>query len=263
MLRRSAFLFLTLNLLALTAYGQTASKTATKTAGAQKTGASAKNRASATASKNPRAIIHTTAGNMSCELFADKAPKAVANFIGLAKGTKDWTNPATKTVEHNKPLYDGVIFHRVIPNFMIQGGDPTGTGTGNIGFALEDELFPDLLFDKPGRLAYANAGRNTSSSQFFITEKELPSLNPCFKDEPCPGLVAGPHAGYTIFGQCDANTVVLEKKIARMSRDGQDRPYDPVKIRHIDIVNSISAKLPARKTPGSKTATPGKTAPKQ
>jgi peptidyl-prolyl cis-trans isomerase A (cyclophilin A) len=119
MLRGSAFLFLTLSLPALAAHGQTTSKTATKTTGAQKTGASAKNRASAIASKNPRAIIHTTAGNMSCELFADKAPKAVANFIGLAKGTKDWTNPATKTVEHNKPLYDGVIFHRVIPTFMI------------------------------------------------------------------------------------------------------------------------------------------------
>src|SRR5258708_40233183 len=101
MLRRSAFLFLTLSLPALTASGQTTSKTpvTTKAAGAQKTGSAARNRPSTTASKNPGAIIHTTAGNMSCELFADKAPKAVANFIGLAKGTKDWTNPAPQAVE--------------------------------------------------------------------------------------------------------------------------------------------------------------------
>jgi peptidyl-prolyl cis-trans isomerase A (cyclophilin A) len=265
MLRRSAFLLM-LGLLVGTAVGQTASKTPSKTTSAQKTGATAKNRPAATASKNPVAIIHTTAGNMRCELFQDKAPKAVANFIGLAKGTKDWTNPTTRTIEHNKPLYDGVIFHRVIPDFMIQGGDPTGSGSGNVGFSLEDELFPDLLFDRPGRLAYANAGRNTSSSQFFITEKELSRLNPCFKDEPCPGLVAGPHAGYTIFGQCNAPTVELVKTIARKSRDEHDRPYDPVKIQHIDIVNpgGTATKPPVRKTPGSKTTTqPGSTSPKQ
>src|ERR1700686_425365 len=128
--------------------------------------------------KAPTAVIHTTAGDMKCELFPDKAPKAVANFIGLAKGTKAGKNPATGKTEQ-KPLYDGVIFHRVIPEFMIQGGDPIGTGTGDPGYKFEDELNADLLFDKPGRLAMANSGPNTNGSQFFITEKEVPFLNPC------------------------------------------------------------------------------------
>jgi peptidyl-prolyl cis-trans isomerase A (cyclophilin A) len=264
MLRRSAFLMLALALLALclTAAGQTTNKAAS----GQKTGTPAKSRPAASASKNPAAIIHTTAGNLRCELFPDKAPKAVANFIGLATGTKDWTDPKTGTVEHNKPLYDGVIFHRVIPEFMIQGGDPTGTGSGEPGFTFEDELHGDLIFDIPGRLAMANRGPNTNSSQFFITEKPQPALNPCLKDGGCPELRRGPNTGYTIFGQCSAQTVLLVKKIARMSRDEHDRPYDPVKIKHIDIVNSAakSSKPSARKASGSKTtAKPSSTAPKQ
>jgi peptidyl-prolyl cis-trans isomerase A (cyclophilin A) len=261
MLRRSVFVFLTLSLLAVTAWGQaTSKKTAT---GAQTTGPATK-KPSATASKNPVALIHTTAGNLRCELFPDKAPKAVANFIGLAQGAKDWTD-GTGTVQKNKPLYDGVIFHRVIPGFMIQGGDPTGSGAGDPGFTFEDELHADLIFDRPGRLAMANRGPNTNTSQFFITEKEQPALNPCLKDEGCPELRRGKNTGYTIFGQCDAPSVVLEKKIARMSRDEHDRPYDPVKIRHIDILNlkTTGAKPPARKTPGSKTTTPSSTTPKK
>ena len=111
---------------------------------------------SSPAAKSPEAIIHTTAGEMKCQLFPDKAPLAVANFIGLATGKKDWTDPATGQVQHGKPLYNGVIFHRVIPNFMIQGGDPLGTGTGGPGYKFNDELHADLLFDKPGRLAMAN-----------------------------------------------------------------------------------------------------------
>ncbi len=174
--------------------------------------------------KNPVAIIHTTAGDFRCELFPDKAPKAVANFIGLATGDKDWTNPATGKVEHHRPLYNGVIFHRVIPEFMIQGGDPIGTGTGGPGYRFEDELHSDLLFDRPGRLAMANSGPNTNGSQFFITENEQPGLNPRHG------------AGYTIFGQCDEKAVALVKKIARMPRDARDRPLAPVKIVHIDIV---------------------------
>jgi peptidyl-prolyl cis-trans isomerase A (cyclophilin A) len=174
--------------------------------------------------KNPVAIIHTTAGDMKCELFPDKAPTAVANFIGLATGDKDWTNPSTGKVEHHRPMYDGVIFHRVIPGFMIQGGDPLGTGTGGPGYTFEDELRPDLLFDRPGRLAMANAGPNTNGSQFFITERPQPGLNP--RDG----------AGYTIFGQCDSNAVALVAKIARMERDARDRPLQPVKIVHIEIV---------------------------
>jgi peptidyl-prolyl cis-trans isomerase A (cyclophilin A) len=179
------------------------------------------------ASKNPIAVIHTTAGDMRCELFPDKAPLAVANFIGLATGDKDWTNPATGKVEHHRPMYDGVIFHRVIPGFMIQGGDPLGTGTGGPGYKFPDELHGDLLFDRPGRLAMANAGPNTNGSQFFITEQAQPGLNP------------QNGAGYTIFGQCDDKAVELVKKIARMPRDARDRPLQPVKIVHIEIVKPV------------------------
>jgi len=262
MLRCLAFLMLAV---ALAAAGQTTTKTPAKGTGGQKAGVPARKRPAASASKNPMAIIHTTAGDMRCELFPDKAPKAVANFIGLAKGNKDWTNPKTKAVEHNKPLYDGVIFHRVIPEFMIQGGDPMADGTGEPGFTFEDELHDDLIFDKPGRLAMANRGPNTNGSQFFITEKPVPALNPCLKDEGCPELRRGKNTGYTIFGQCDARTVELEKKIARMSRNERDKPYSPVKIKHIDILNIKAAKPPARKgkTPAGKPAAkPASTAPK-
>ena len=110
---------------------------------------------------------------MTCTLFPKKAPIGVANFIGLSTGTKDWTNPATHTKKHGVPLYDGTIFHRVIPAFMIQGGDPEGTGRGDPGYKFKNETSPDLGFDKPGRLAYANAGPDTNGSQFFITESPL------------------------------------------------------------------------------------------
>jgi len=175
-------------------------------------------------SHNPVAIIHTTAGDLRCQLFPNVAPKTVANFIGLATGTKDWKDPATGKVEHGRPLYDGVIFHRVIPGFMIQGGDPLGTGMGGPGYQFGDELSPDVLFDRAGRLAMANAGPNTNGSQFFITEQPQPGLNPR----------AG--SGYTIFGQCDDKAVELVKKIASMPRDAQDRPLSPVKIIHIEIL---------------------------
>ncbi len=194
--------------------------------------------APASGPRNPMAIIHTTAGNLKCELFADKAPKAVANFIGLATGDKEWANPATGKVERHRPLYDGVIFHRVIPEFMIQGGDPLGTGSGGPGYTFADELRADLLFDRPGRLAMANAGPNTNGSQFFVTEQEQPGLNPCLDEGGCRrGFQVVPKGtGYTIFGQCDEHAVALVKKIARMPRDGRDRPHEPVKITHIEIV---------------------------
>lgn len=170
------------------------------------------------AGTDPTAIIHTTAGDLHCTLFPKIAPIGVANFIGLASGAKDWTSPVSHAKKHGVALYDGTIFHRVIPEFMIQGGDPKGDGTGDPGYKFKNEVSPDLLFDKPGRLAYANAGPDTNGSQFFITEVPYPSLN----------------GGYTIFGQCDDAAVELVKKIARMATDGE-RPLRPIKITHIEI----------------------------
>ena len=194
--------------------------------------------AASNSAARPTAIIHTTKGDLKCELFPDKAPKTVANFIGLATGKKDWINPASGKVEHNRPFFDGVIFHRVIPEFMIQGGDPLGTGIGGPGYKFEDELHSDLLFDRPGRLAMANSGPNTNGSQFFITENAQPGLNPCLDEGGCQrGSRRVPKGtGYTIFGQCDENSVEFVKRIARMPRDPGDRPVDPVKIKRIDIL---------------------------
>lgn len=206
-------------------------------------------KSSSAATQAPSAILHTTAGDMKCELFPDKAPKAVANFVGLASGTKDWRDPVTGQTVHGRPLYDGVIFHRVIPEFMIQGGDPLGSGTGGPGYRFQDELHADLLFNKPGRLAMANSGPNTNGSQFFITEQEQSGLNPCLDAGGCqkPYGHVPQNSGYTIFGQCDAATVGLVKKIARMPRNANDKPANPVKITHIEI-------LGAPESPASKPA---------
>jgi peptidyl-prolyl cis-trans isomerase A (cyclophilin A) len=196
----------------------------------------------------PTAIIDTTAGKLTCVLFPDKAPIGVANFIGLARGTKDWTNPATGRKMHGVPLYNGTIFHRVIPNFMIQGGDPMGTGTGDPGYKFKNETSPDLQFDRPGRLAYANAGPDTNGSQFFITEVPYPSLN----------------GGYTIFGQCDDPSVELVKKIARMPRNGNDLPNDPPKITKITILHAGGTHAPAHRPvhkPAPKPAAPKTSTP--
>src|SRR5579871_504055 len=106
----------------------------------------------------PTVVMDTSMGRITCQFFEKEAPKAVANFIALAQGTKDWVDPTTQKKMHNKPLYDGTIFHRVIPEFMIQGGDPAGTGSGDPGFTFEDEFNPDLKFDVAGRLAMANSG---------------------------------------------------------------------------------------------------------
>jgi peptidyl-prolyl cis-trans isomerase A (cyclophilin A) len=218
-----------------------------QTAPVKKPAAAAKPAASTSA--GPTAVIDTTAGKMKCQLFADKAPTGVANFIGLAEGSKDWTNPVSHAKKHGVPLYDGTIFHRVIPEFMIQGGDPAGNGSGDPGYAFKNETSPDLKFDRPGRLAYANAGPNTNGSQFFITEVPYPSLN----------------GGYTIFGQCDEATVALVKQIARMGRDANDRPYRPVKINHIMIVKagSAAAKPASSSKPVAKKPAPAKAAEPQ
>lgn len=198
-------------------------------------GAFAQAAAPAPASKNPTAVIKTTDGNFTCELFQDKVPAAVANFIGLAKGTKPWRDPESHAMEH-KPLYNGTTFHRVIPEFMIQGGDPMGNGEGDIGFSIKDQFVPGLTFDQPGMLAYANSGPNTNASQFFITEVAVPYLNPCLDAGGCDR--GGRHVrkgyGYTIFGQC--TPVSLVGTIARTPRDRNDKPYKPIKILMVQIL---------------------------
>ena len=194
--------------------------------------------AATAAPTEPTAIIQTTAGNITCTLFPGKAPLTVANFIGLATGTKAWKDPKTGKMMHT-PLYDGTIFHRVIPNFMIQGGDPLGNGTGGPGYSFKDE-FSDLTFDQPGRLAMANSGPATNGSQFFITEVPTPHLN-------------GKH---TIFGQCDNTDLV--KQITRLATDPRnDRPFNPPKITHVKIVdpNKPAAKKPTTGTTTHKSTT--------
>ena len=162
------------------------------------------------------AHFETTLGNFTVELFEDKTPKTVANFVALARGLRIWKDPKTGEWA-KKPLYDGTIFHRVIPEFMIQGGDPLGTGTGTPGYEFADEFRPDLVLDKGGVLAMANRGPATNGSQFFITEKETPWLN-------------GRH---TVFGQCD--NVDLVKKMGRVPADGRNRPNDPITLKKVTI----------------------------
>ena len=173
-----------------------------------------------TVPNGPFVVMDTSMGRITCQFYQKQAPKAVANFIGLAEGTKDWTDPTTKKVEHHKRYYDGTIFHRVIPEFMIQGGDPTGTGIGDPGYTFEDEFDPNLNFDRPGRLAMANSGPNTNGSQFFITEQAYDSLN----------------QHYTLFGQCDDASVAVVKTIARVERDSNDKPLTPVVLKKVTIV---------------------------
>jgi peptidyl-prolyl cis-trans isomerase A (cyclophilin A) len=159
-------------------------------------------------------------GRITCQFYQKQAPKTVENFIGLATGTKDWTDPVTHKKMHHKPLYDGTIFHRVIPDFMAQGGDPAGTGLGDPGYAFDDEFDPNLNFDQPGRLAMANSGPNTDGSQFFITEQPYETLN----------------QHYTLFGQCDPAGVEVVKAITHVERDREDKPLTPVILRKVIIV---------------------------
>ena len=202
------------------------------------------------ATSQPTAVIDTTAGKMNCTLFPDKAPIGVANFIGLANGTKEWKNPVSGASKHGVPLYDGTIFHRVIPGFMIQSGDPAETGSGADPIKpFKNEVSPDLTFDKAGRLAYANAGPNTNTSQFFITEV------------PFTGQQANMLNGhYTIFGQCDDASVALVKQIAAMSRDANDRPYRPIRINHIAIQKGGSSTTTTKRAGASAAKKPASAA---
>jgi len=168
----------------------------------------------------PTAVLDTSMGRITCKLFSKEAPETVANFVALAEGKKDWTDPVTHKKMHGKPLYNGTQFHRVIPDFMIQGGDPTATGMGDPGYMFQDEFDANLNFDIPGRLAMANSGPNTNGSQFFITEVPTEHLN----------------QKHSIFGQCDDSSILVVKSIARVERDGNDKPVDPVILKKVTIV---------------------------
>ena len=176
-----------------------------------------------------QATIDTTKGKFTCELFDKQTPVTVANFVGLATGKRAWLDSKTGKWIQKKPLYDGLIFHRVIPGFMIQGGDPLGTGTGNPGYRFQDEIVPELRFDKPGLLAMANAGPATNGSQFFITEGT-------------PEHLTGRH---TIFGACEPMALVGE--IARVKAGPRDRPVDDVVIKKITIARGKPSKGAAAK----------------
>lgn len=165
------------------------------------------------------ATLHTNRGDIRLVLFPDHAPKTVANFVGLAEGTKEYTQPNAKG-ERSGPFYDGSIFHRVIDGFMIQGGDPTGTGRGGPGYKFGDEFHPELQFDRPYLLAMANAGPGTNGSQFFITVDQTPHLN----------------RRHTIFGEVvDPESQKVVDAIAATPTDRNDRPTDPVVIESVTI----------------------------
>jgi peptidyl-prolyl cis-trans isomerase A (cyclophilin A) len=163
-----------------------------------------------------QAILHTNKGDITITLFPNHAPETVANFVGLAKGEKENTAKGA-----GEPFYDGLVFHRVIDGFMIQGGDPNGTGTGGPGYTFKDEPHPELTFEKPYLLAMANAGPGTNGSQFFITVAPTTWLN--FK--------------HTIFGEVadDASKQVVDT-IATVPTGAMDRPVEPVVIETVEIV---------------------------
>ena len=167
--------------------------------------------------------FETSLGNVSCALFPEKAPITVANFVQLAEGTKAWTDPNSRK-ETRQPLYDGTVFHRVIPKFMIQGGDPLGTGRGGPGYRFADED-NGLKFDEPGILAMANAGPDTNGSQFFITDRATPH----HLDDK-----------HTIFGKCQNLDVV--ETIATTDKGPGDRPKTPVVVRKVRILRGAAAK---------------------
>lgn len=164
------------------------------------------------------AILNTSLGQIKIELFPDKAPKTVANFVGLAEGTKEWVDPETNEKQTSKSLYAGTIFHRVIPDFMIQGGDPLSQGIGGPGYKFEDEIDSSLAFDGPGYLAMANSGPNTNGSQFFITTVPTPWLN-------------GKH---TIFGKVIEGQDIV-KKIESVEIGANDKPTKPVTLVSVSI----------------------------
>jgi len=166
---------------------------------------------------NPLAIFDTSKGRIACELFPDKAPKTVANFIGLADGSKEWTDPRTGQ-KVTKPYYNGIIFHRVIDGFMIQGGDPKGKGIGGPGYEFDDEFHPNLKHSKEGMLSMANRGPHTNGGQFFITLAPTPHLN----------------NRHSVFGEVESGMDVV-RKIGSTKTGANDRPVKDVVIQTIKI----------------------------
>ena len=160
---------------------------------------------------------------ITAQLFEKEVPRTVANFVGLARGTRPWVDPKTRKVVA-QPLYQNLIFHRVIPNFMIQTGDPTGTGAHNCGVQLADEYVPTLKFDRPGRLGMANVGKpNSGGCQFFITEDPYPDGN----------------GKYTIFGQV-VEGQELVARIAHVIRDDNDKPRIPTKLLDVTFMRVVA-----------------------
>jgi peptidyl-prolyl cis-trans isomerase A (cyclophilin A) len=188
----------------------------------------------------PTVVLDTSMGRMTCRFFDKQAPITVANFIALAEGTKAWTDPVSKQKMTHKPFYDGTTFHRVIPDFMIQGGDPTGTGTGDPGYMFADEFDPNLNFDVPGRMAMANSGPGTNGSQFFITEVPTHHLD----------------QKHTIFGQCDQPSLSVVSAIARVQRSADDKPIEPVVLKKVTIVREGQAVPPLPAAPATAPAAP-------
>ncbi len=165
------------------------------------------------------ATLKTNRGDIVVQLFPNHAPATVKNFVDLAEGTQEWTDPKTKT-KLNEPLYDGTVFHRVIRGFMIQGGDPEGTGRGGPGYKFKDEFHAELTFSKPYLLAMANSGPGTNGSQFFITVGKTPHLNRL----------------HTIFGEvADQSSRDVVDAIAATATSRGDRPVDEVVIEHVEI----------------------------
>jgi peptidyl-prolyl cis-trans isomerase A (cyclophilin A) len=166
------------------------------------------------------ATLQTSEGTIVVRLFPDHAPKTVSNFVELAEGTRQWTDPNTRQTSNGK-LYDGTIFHRVIPDFMIQGGDPLGTGTGGPGYKFGDEFHPELQFDRPYLLAMANAGPGTNGSQFFITTVPTPWLN----------------RKHTIFGEVIEGADVVDR-ISHVKTQAGDRPVTDVVLESVTVTRS-------------------------
>jgi peptidyl-prolyl cis-trans isomerase A (cyclophilin A) len=167
-----------------------------------------------------RTLAHfdTSMGKFTAELYADKTPKTVANFVGLADGSKEWTHPGTKEKKKGVPYYDGIVFHRVIEGFMIQGGDPLGKGFGGPGYNFEDEFHPSLRHDVIGILSMANAGPNTNGSQFFITLGPTPHLD----------------RRHSVFGKVIDGLDVV-KAIGQAKTDAQDKPVTPIVMNKVTI----------------------------